>query len=122
MIPDLNLIIAKICHEANRAWCEENGDPSQKPWNEAAEWQQESAINGVRHVLLNPDSTPEETHANWLKDKQAAGWVYGPVKDADAKTHPCCVPYENLSREQRAKDAIFLAVVRGCIEVTRQIG
>ena len=39
--------IAVVCHEANRAWCAVNADDSQKPWNEAKEWQRESAVKGV---------------------------------------------------------------------------
>ena len=32
-------------------------------------------------------------------------------KNADKKTHPCLVPYENLPAHQRAKDAIFNVIV-----------
>jgi hypothetical protein len=39
------------------------------------------------------------------------GWTYGQVKGAHAKTHPCCVPYEELPVEQRRKDALFKAIV-----------
>jgi hypothetical protein len=38
--------------------------------------------------------------------------VYGEVKDAVAKTHPCMVPYDDLPEFQRKKDALFLAIVR----------
>ena len=37
--------------------------------------------------------------------------MYGPVKDLDAKQHPCMVPFEQLPVEQQAKDYIFRAVV-----------
>jgi hypothetical protein len=49
--------------------------------------------------------------AAWCRSKVADGWVFGPVKDADAKTHPCLVPYDALPREQQRKDALFVAVV-----------
>ena len=53
------------------------------------------------------------------RDKIADGWVYGKIKDAELKTHPCCVPYEQLPVEQRAKDYIFRAIVKTCIEITK---
>jgi len=31
-----------------------------------------------------------------VKDKLADGWKWGPVKDADAKTHPDMVAFEKL--------------------------
>ena len=40
--------IARVAHEANRAYCLSLGDPSQLPWEEAPDWAKESAIDGVR--------------------------------------------------------------------------
>lgn len=103
--------IARVCHEANKAYCRALGDYSQLPWLHAQEWQQTSAINGVKFNLENPDAPASASHDNWLKEKLAGGWRYGPVKDEQKKTHPCCVPYEELPLEQRRKDALFKAVV-----------
>jgi hypothetical protein len=105
-------LIAKVCHDANRSWCAANDDHSQPAWEDAPDWQRESAINGVEHALRNPDATPEDMHSNWMAGKIADGWVYGPVKDPVAKTHPCMVPYADLPEFQRKKDALFLAIVR----------
>jgi hypothetical protein len=102
--------IAKICHEVNRAYCAALGDRSQKPWEEAPPWQQHSAMDGVSFHLKN-NATPEQSHANWMKDKAASGWVYGPVKDEALKQHPCMVPYDQLPQEQRVKDYLFRAIV-----------
>lgn len=103
--------IARICHEANRAYCAGIGDLSHKPWDEAPEWQRKSAVSGVKNLLDNPGNGPESSHENWLRDKTEAGWVFGTVKDEVAKTHPCMVPYRDLPPEQRVKDSIFHAVV-----------
>ena len=105
---------AKMCHEVNKAYCEAIGDHSQVSWNEAPEWQQDSAINGVMFHLNNPDAKPHDSHANWYKDKLADGWKYGPVKDVQKKEHPCMVPYEELPLEQRVKDHLFIAMVKLC--------
>jgi hypothetical protein len=104
--------IAQVTHEANRAVQKITGDPQvSEMWSYAPEWQRDSAVDGVQHVVRNGDVRPRDSHQNWLRHKQATGWVYGPVKDEATKQHPCVVPYEALPPEQRAKDAVFHAVV-----------
>jgi hypothetical protein len=104
--------IARVCHEVNRAICEAAGDASQRPWNEAEQWQRDSAVQGVHFAINNPDATASAQHEAWMADKRADGWTCGSVKDATAKTHPCMVPYDQLPFEQRVKDHAFKAVVR----------
>lgn len=103
--------IAKVCHEANRAYCESLGDHSQLPWLHAAEWQKESARKGVRFCLENPDAPPSANHDSWLEEKRSTGWTYGPKKDEAKKEHHCFVPYDELPKEQKLKDYLFKAVV-----------
>lgn len=106
----LILTLAHIAHEANRAYCRSVGDDSQPAWDDAPEWQRESAMKGIEGALAG--NTPEQQHQSWLAVKEADGWVYGEVKDADAKTHPCMVPYAQLPAEQQRKDHLYGAVVR----------
>jgi len=108
--------IAQATHEMNRTFCAYLGDMSQEPWSRVPAWQRESAIAGVQAVLDGTASTPEEQHKEWMQHKIADGWVWGSEKDAEAKTHPCLVPYNELPPEQQAKDAIFRAVVVGLRE------
>ena len=103
--------IAHVVHEANRAYCLELGDTSQPPWSEAPDWQKESAINGIRAVLNGTANSPEKQHQNWMDEKIAAGWKYGPVKAPEKKEHPCLVPYADLLLEQQIKDHLFRAIV-----------
>jgi hypothetical protein len=107
--------IARAAHEANRAYCLGLGDKSQPPWEDAPVWQRESAIAGVDFHLANPNASPSASHHNWCLDKFFAGWTFGPVKDPEAKQHPCLVPYEDLPVEQRTKDALFIAVVKALL-------
>ena len=109
--------IARICHEVNRALCESFGDKSQRSWEEAEGWQRDSAIKGVEFRLNNPDAPQSAQHDAWSDDKIRAGWKYGPVKDADKREHPCLVPFDKLPPEQKAKDALFCAVVDTISEV-----
>jgi hypothetical protein len=106
--------IAKVCHETNRAYCETLGDMSQLRWEEAPAWQRESAVKGVQFILDHQYAPPSAVHDSWLKDKQEAGWKYGPVKDAEKKEHPCFVPYDELPVFQRIKDYLFRGVVKAC--------
>lgn len=107
--------IARIAHETNRAYCATIGDMSQPAWDDAPQWQKDSAIKGVQFHLAAHDRgskpSPSASHESWLAEKRAAGWAYGPVKDADQKKHPCFVPYDELPIEQRLKDYLFSAVV-----------
>ena len=104
-------VIAQVAHEINRAYCASLGDVSQAAWADAPEWQRQSALAGVAMHLANPAATPADSHISWLAEKTAAGWAFGPVKDAEKKEHPCCVPYDELPAEQKAKDYLFRAVV-----------
>jgi hypothetical protein len=102
--------IAKVCHQANKAWCELNNDFSQKDWDEAEDWQRSSAITGVAFRQNNPDAGHDAQHNSWMKQKVDEGWVYGETKDAEAKTHPCIVPFDQLPDFQKKKDALFCAI------------
>jgi RyR domain len=108
--------IAEVCHGANRAYCQSIGDNSQPEWNEAPEWQKQSAITGVNFHLavLNTGNEPpaSASHESWLAEKERDGWKYGPTKNPETKEHPCFVPYDQLPVEQRLKDYIFGAIVK----------
>ena len=110
-------IIARVCHDVNKAFCEANGDVSQKRWPEMSEAEKESAIKGVEYALTH-DATPSMQHQAWMKQKTNDGWVYGELKDSEKKTHPCIVPYDDLPEIQKTKDHLFLAVVRSLQEVS----
>ena len=111
------LQVARVAHEVNRAYCQALGDNSQPVFEDAPLWQIESALAGVRLHLSNPEAGPKASHESWMKQKVEEGWVYGPVKDAQLKTHPCMVPYDQLPANQRIKDYLFSGLVRAFKEV-----
>ena len=111
---------ARAAHEVNRAYCKAIDDDAQLPWEEAPEWQRQSAIKGALAAVMDAGTgdgtTARETHERWMAEKVKEGWTRGPVKDPEKKTHPCIMQYDHLPPEQRAKDTIFLAVVKGVFE------
>ena len=110
--PSLEVLqIALVCHQANKAWCEANDDRTQIDWHGAEHWQRQSAIKGVEFRLKNPNAGHDTQHNSWLEEKINDGWVYGEIKDAEAKTHPCIIEFDKLPEFQKKKDALFCAIV-----------
>ncbi|KKN09059.1 hypothetical protein LCGC14_1050460 [marine sediment metagenome] len=103
--------IARVAHETNRAYCRSLGDASQPSWRDTPGWQVDSAAKGVLAIRDGSVTKPEQSHENWLKEKEETGWKYGPEKDPDKKLHPCMVPFSKLPKEQQMKDHLFFAVV-----------
>lgn len=108
--------MAQICHEANRAIQRIEGDPTPSvAWDETSPYERETAVEGIRNALslINP----ERLHEMWCEAKVRDGWTLGKIKDPVMRTHPCLVPYADLPYTQRAKDAIFMAIVETCVKV-----
>lgn len=112
---------ATTAHEINKAWCEFNGDMSQPSWDDAPEWQRQSAIAGIQFHIDMPDAGDNGSHEAWMTHKLIDGWQYGPVKDAEKKEHPCLVPFEMLPPEQQFKDKLFRLVAHGFISLLPEI-
>lgn len=46
----------------------------------------------------------KNTHEIWAKTRMQNGWTYGDERNDILKTHPCLVPYEKLSEEEKEYD------------------
>ena len=46
----------------------------------------------------------KNTHEIWAKTRIQDGWTYGNERNDILKTHPCLVPYEKLSEEEKEYD------------------
>ena len=109
---ELVVSIARICHEANLAYLKMESPKDEPHWEELDEGMRESAIDGVKKFMSNPNVTPQEMFESWKKFKIDQGWKYGPVKDVEAKTHPNITEYANLSPYEKKKDILFANIVR----------
>lgn len=100
--------IAGVCHEQNRMYAMTLGDFSHEPWATAPDWARESTINGVIAIAEGRVTQPGDSHRSWLREKERTGWMWGPVKDAEKKEHPCMVPFEQLPEHEQVKDVLFV--------------
>ena len=61
-------------------------------------------------IILNEDLVAlteliaENVHDVWAVGRINEGWVYGTERDDEKKTHPCLVPYQELSEAEKAYD------------------
>ena len=46
----------------------------------------------------------KNVHEVWAQNRISQGWKYGPRRDDALKTHPCLVPYEELSEVEKQYD------------------
>lgn len=55
---------------------------------------------------LNPllEEVAKNVHEIWAQERMNQGWTYGEKRDDALKHHPCLVPYEDLSEEEKMYD------------------
>jgi hypothetical protein len=58
-------------------------------------------------------------HERWCQGRIQDGWVYGLEKDADKKTNPDLVEWDDLPEEEKEKNRRF---VRGLPRSLAQVG
>ncbi len=113
---ELLWLVARTCHEANRAYCiGVLSDHSHQSWDQAPDWQRSSCYEGVMKHYENPEFTPEDSHASWMAKKIDDGWMFGNLKSEVEKTHPNMVPYHTLHIHERTKDALFSAICKSIL-------
>jgi len=50
----------------------------------------------------------EAAHDSWWHEHEQMGWKYGLKRDPVAKVHPDMVPFDELPKDERDKDEIFI--------------
>ena len=137
--------LARMIHEGWR----KNQDPKEKkeadvPWDELSPSYQDSnrmqAMDMVRKLAsircrivkdnarTSPitvftanevESMARDEHDRWMKEKLAAGWVYGPERNNLLRIHPLLIPYDELDEKAKEMDR---EPVRRIPEWLREVG
>lgn len=111
--------IARLIYEATRLeadWSRRSVVPEK--WEERDKKFRDQFINIIiKYSSLEKLPTPTEAHQSWMSDYFKMGWKYGEKRDVVKKTHPDLLPFDELPRDERDKDAIFLA----CVWLTREL-
>ena len=55
-------------------------------------------------ILELSELIAKNTHEVWSAGRMRDGWTYGEARDDGNKTHPCLVPYEELSESEKEYD------------------
>jgi hypothetical protein len=104
--------IAYVAHDAVKAWARSQGDFSHDDWSCCSAEHKDSLRRGVVARLENPDEAASANHDRWLEERAAHGWKYGPVRDEAKKENPAFVPYSDLPVDFRARNEIFMGIVK----------
>lgn len=109
MKPFLTVVVARAIHAANREVQRALAEEVNPPWEDLPVEMRDSLCDAV--VAARAGTTPEASHNAWMERRLADGWQLGFPKSLEGKISPNLVSYENLPPEQRAKDALVLAIV-----------
>ena len=63
-----------------------------------------SNIQLPEQLLELTEKIAENVHDNWALGRISQGWTYGENRDDVLKTHPCLVPYSDLTEEEKYFD------------------
>lgn len=73
------------------------------------------------YLSLKKLPTPSEAHNSWMQSYFEMGWKYGKIRDVNKKIHPDLLPFEELPKDEKDKDAIFLVFVWLVRELNKRI-
>lgn len=63
-----------------------------------------SAVQVSEELMQLGEYLAKNTHEVWAQQRMAEGWTYGSMRDADRKTHPDLIPYEELPEGEKVYD------------------
>lgn len=71
------------------------------------------------NILELSEILAKNVHEVWAKNRINNGWKYGEKRDDNLKTHPCLIPYEELTEEEKAYDR---ATLQESLKVLMKLG
>ncbi len=63
-----------------------------------------SDIELPEELLQLADYISKNVHEVWAETRIKQGWTWGEVRDDSLKKHPCLIPYEELTEEEKLFD------------------
>lgn len=57
-----------------------------------------------RELTALAEEIAKNVHEVWSAGRMKDGWTYGEARNDEKRTHPCLVPYEELSEEEKVYD------------------
>ena len=63
-----------------------------------------SGIELPEALIPLTEALARNVHEVWAATRLAQGWRYGPERNDARKEHPCLIPYDELSEEERTYD------------------
>ncbi len=63
-----------------------------------------SMIELPADILALCEEMARNTHEVWAHNRMSQGWTYGPERNDEKKEHPCLVPYEQLTEDEKKYD------------------
>lgn len=108
---DKSVQVAMICHAAHNEYAKQIGQPSIS-WEDKGEEHQQTVIDSVNKIMSGEIKSPEQAHNNFVKRKEADGWVYGLEFSTEKKINPRLIPFNRLSRIHQNKEELFFNIVK----------
>lgn len=56
------------------------------------------------NLMALAEELAKNVHEVWAKNRMEQGWTFGEERNDKNKKHPCLVPYEELSEEEKDYD------------------
>lgn len=56
------------------------------------------------NLMSLAEELAKNVHEVWAKSRMEQGWTFGEERNDENKKHPCLVPYEELSEEEKDYD------------------
>lgn len=63
-----------------------------------------SAVEIPRELAELAEMLSKNTHEVWARTRLEQGWRWGETRDDARKLHPCLIPYEELSEDEKTFD------------------
>lgn len=109
--------MARAVHEINRHYNKLLMDREDPTWDDLSDEEKNRRTELLSETI--PDLkgiSAKKMHDMWVKQQAREGWKFGETYDKKKKTHPCIVDWKDLPDLEKAKDAMYLAVIKAMAE------